>query len=42
MDFETFLEYAMENVKDRARGHFSRSQVGVPLRNSSEDDYWDD
>lgn len=42
MGFEEFLEYAMENVKDGAQGHFARSQVGVPIRDGSEEDYWDD
>jgi hypothetical protein len=42
MGFEEFLEYAMENVKDGAKRHFTRSQVGVPIREGSEEDYWDD
>ena len=42
MGFELFLEYAMENQKDGARGHFSKSRVGVPLRDGNEDDYYND
>jgi hypothetical protein len=42
MEFKEFLEYAMENVKDGAKRHFVRSQVGVPIREGSEEDYWDD
>jgi len=42
MEFERFLEYAMDNLKDRARGHFARSQVGVPIRGGSDEGYWDD
>ena len=42
MEFEQFLEHAMEHVKDAARGHFARSQVGVPIRGGSDEDYWDD
>ena len=42
MDFEPFLEHAMTSVKDGARGHFSRSRVGVPVREGDDDDYWND
>jgi len=42
MAFEEFLEYAMDNVKDGAKGHFTRSQVGITIRDGSEEDYWDD
>jgi DDE superfamily endonuclease len=42
MGFEEFLEYAMENMKDGGRGHFARSRVGMPIRDGSEEDYWDD
>ena len=42
MEFEEFLEFAMENVKDGAQRHFAHSQVGIPIRDGSEEDYWDD
>jgi len=42
MEFEEFLEYAMENVMDRIRGHFAHNQAGVPIREASGKDYWDD
>jgi DDE superfamily endonuclease len=42
MEFEEFLEHALENVNDVARGHFKSSQIGLPLRQGSEEDYWDD
>ena len=32
----------MENQKDGARGHFSRSRIGVPVREGDEQDYWND
>jgi transposase len=42
MEFEEFLEHALENVKDNACNHFSRSQIGLPIREGSDEDYWDD
>jgi transposase len=42
MGFEQFLEFAMENVKDNARGHFEQSQISIPIRDGSDEDYWDD
>lgn len=39
MGFEEFLVYAIKNIKDKARGYFARSQVGVPIREGSEEDY---
>ena len=41
MGFEEFLDHALASVENGARGHFSRSRVGVPIREGSED-YWDD
>jgi hypothetical protein len=38
MGFEEFLEYAMQSQKDGARGHFSKSRVGVPIRDGSDED----
>jgi hypothetical protein len=42
LGFEEFLEFAMENVMDRTRGHFAHNQEGVPIREATEKDYWDD
>ena len=42
MEFEEFLDNALASIKDGARGHFARSQVGVPIREGSDEDYWDD
>jgi len=42
MGFEEFLDHALTSVKDGARGHFARSQVGVPIREGADEDYWDD
>ena len=42
MGFEEFLDHALASVENGARGHFSRSRVGVPIREGSEEDYWDD
>ena len=40
MEFEEFLDYALASVKDGAREHFARSQVGVPIGDGSDEDYW--
>ena len=42
MGFEEFLEHAMENVPNGAKGHFSKSMVGRPIRGGSDEDYYDD
>jgi len=42
MKFEEFLDHALASINARARGHFACSQVGVPIRESSDEDYWDD
>jgi transposase len=42
MGFEEFLELAMRSQKDNAREHFSKSRIGVPLREGDDEDYWDD
>ena len=40
--FEEFLELAMHSQKNGAREHFSKSQIGVPVRRGDDDDYWVD
>ena len=35
-----FLEHAMTSLKDNACRHFSRSRVGVPVREGDDNDYW--
>jgi hypothetical protein len=42
LGLEDFLASAMENIHEGARGHFVRSQVGVPLRDGRDEDYWND
>jgi transposase len=42
MSFEAFLEHAMLNQKNGARGHFSKSRVGIPVRDGDENDYYVD
>ena len=42
MSLEAFLEHAMSNLKDEARGHFSKSRIGVPVREGDENDYYMD
>ena len=42
MSLEAFLEHAMSNLKDGARGHFSKSWIGVPVREGDENDYYMD
>ena len=44
MGLEDFLDYAMENIKDGAKGHFHHCMVGnlKPIRGGSDEDYWDD
>ena len=42
MGFEEFLDHALASVENGARSHFSCSRVGVPIREGSEEDYWDD
>ena len=42
MEFKAFLNYAMEHLKDGAREHFACSQVGIPIREGLDEDYWND
>jgi len=42
MGFEEFLDHALANVKNGARKHFARSEVGISVRDGSEEDYWND
>ena len=42
MPFVDFLELGLVSLKDDAKGHFVRSQVGVPLPEGDDDDYWYD
>jgi len=42
MSFEAFLDHALQSVSKGAAGHFSRARVGLPIREGSEEDYWDD
>jgi len=42
MGFEKFLDHALTSVENGACGHFNRSRVGVPIREGSDEDYWDD
>ena len=41
MEFNEFLEHAMENVPNGAKGHFSKC-MGKPIRGGSDEDYYDD
>jgi len=42
MKFEEVLNYALASVKNGAQRHFVHSEVGIPIREGSEEDYWDD
>ena len=42
MKFEEVLNYALASVKNGARRHFVHSEVGIPICEGSEEDYWDD
>ena len=42
MSFEAFLDHALQSVPKGAAGHFSRARMGLPIREGSEEDYWDD
>ena len=37
-----FAELALENLENNAAGHFVHSRAGRPIREGSEEDYWDD
>jgi len=40
MGFEEFLEHAMTSQKDGARGHFSKSRLGIPVHDGDDNDYY--
>lgn len=42
MSLDAFLEHAMMNLKDGARGHFVRSRIEVPVHEENEENYYDD
>ena len=42
MQFDKFLELGLRSVKDRAKNHFVRSQIGMPIREGEDDDYYYD
>ena len=42
MPFDEFLSLGLELVKDSARNHFARSQIGVPIRDGDDEDYYYD
>ena len=37
-----FAELALENLENNAAGHFVQARTGQPLREGSEEDYWND
>ena len=40
--FDMYLKLGIENLKNNARGHFERTQIGTRLHGGEEADYWDD
>jgi len=40
MPFDEFLGIGLEFVKDGAKNHFVRSQIGVPIGDGDEEDYY--
>jgi hypothetical protein len=42
MPFDEFLALGLKDIKDGAKNHFSRSQVGIPLRDGDDEDYFYD